>query len=73
MRLYKIEPYLDGRERDKLLVVAYDYDDARRLIEETSILDYDCYSVGYNLVEVEDLAAELERGQYYGIIKSMLW
>ena len=42
-------------------------------IEETAVLEFDCYSVGYNIVEIEDLGAELVRGKYYGIKKSMLW
>lgn len=73
MRLYKIEPYFDGERGEARYLTAWDEDDARKQIEETGVLEYDCYSVGYNIVEIEDLGAELVRGKHYGIKKSMLW
>jgi len=73
MKLYKIRPYFDGVEGEVRFVPAWDEADARSEIEESGVLMYDAYTIGYEIEEVIDIGAELVRGNHYAIRKDITY
>jgi hypothetical protein len=71
MKLYKIIPYCDGEEKETLYLSAWDDTDAIRQVEDSCILKYDAYSIGYDLEEIEDLGREIVRQNYYALRKKI--
>lgn len=71
MKLYKIRPYFDGVEVETKYLTAWDEADVIKLVEETGILLYDAYTIGYDIEEVEDIGRELVRQNYYAIRKKI--
>jgi hypothetical protein len=55
LKQFRIQPYLDGREGDRFFLSAYDYNDAIKQIEDSAVLEYDCYTVWYDVIEEEDI------------------
>jgi|32_taG_2_1085360.scaffolds.fasta_scaffold08840_3 hypothetical protein len=71
MKLYKIKPYFDGVESESLYLTAWDEADVISQVEETGILLYDAYTIGYDIEEVEDIGRELVRQNYYALRKKI--
>jgi len=72
LKLFTIQPYFDGVEGERKFVSAYDYNDAIKQVEESAILEYDCYSVSYDVIEEEDLGKPTYKETYW-IEKKWSW
>ena len=71
LKQFRIQPYLDGREGDRFFLSAYDYNDAIKQIEDSAVLEYDCYSVSYDVIEEEDITPTYK--ETYWIEKKWSW
>ena len=72
LKLFTIQPYYDGVEGDRLFLSAYDYNDAIKQVEESAILEYDCYSVNYDVLEEEEIEIPIYKETYW-IEKKFTW